>query len=151
MVEEGDKAPDFRLRGSDGKLHTLKDFKGKYLILYFYPKDNTPGCTLEANEFNKNLDDIRKFGAEIVGISKDDLNSHDKFRDKYKLHFLLLADPESKVIKSYDAYGNRGVFGMGTLRNTYIIDGEGTVVKVFKKVNPKGHANEVMNFLRNSR
>ena len=147
MVNEGSAAPDFELDGSDGKKHSLKDFKGKYLVLYFYPKDNTPGCTIEANEFNKNLEKIRSLGADVVGVSKDDLKSHGKFRDKYDLKFLLLSDPESKTIKAYDAYGDRGIFGMGTLRNTYVIDKQGKLAKIFEKVSPKGHAGEVIEFL----
>ncbi|MEM4099799.1 MAG: peroxiredoxin, partial [Candidatus Micrarchaeaceae archaeon] len=142
-----EKAIDFELDGSDGRKHSLDEFKGKYLVLYFYPKDNTPGCTIEANEFNKKLDTIRKLGGEVVGISKDDLSSHGKFKDKYGLNFLLLSDPDSKVIKAYGAYGNRGIFGYGTLRNTYIIDGKGQIAKIFEKVSPKGHADEVIEFL----
>ncbi len=150
MVKEGDKAIDFELDGSDGKKHTLGEFSGKYLVLYFYPKDNTPGCTIEANEFNKKVADIRKLGAEVVGISKDDLKSHAKFKDKYDLNFLLLSDPESRIIKAYGAYGNRGIFGYGTLRNTYIIGPSGKIVKIFEKVSPKGHADEVIQFIESS-
>ncbi|MCL4374019.1 MAG: peroxiredoxin [Candidatus Marsarchaeota archaeon] len=150
MVKEGDKAIGFELDGSDGKKHTLGEFSGKYLVLYFYPKDNTPGCTIEANEFNKKVADIRKLGAEVVGISKDDLKSHAKFKDKYDLNFLLLSDPESRIIKAYGAYGNRGIFGYGTLRNTYIIGPSGKIVKIFEKVSPKGHADEVIQFIESS-
>ncbi len=147
MVETNSKAPAFKLMGSDGKEHTLAEFKGKYLVLYFYPKDDTPGCTIEAKGFNKKLADIKKKGAVIVGVSKDDLKSHDKFCSKYGLEFLLLSDPESKVIKAYGAYGDRGIFGMGTLRNTYIIDKKGKIAKVFEKVNPKGHEDEILDAL----
>ena len=150
MVEENSVAPDFRLEGSDGKSHSLSEFKGKYLILYFYPKDNTPGCTIEANDFNNNLEKIEKLGAKVVGVSKDGLESHSKFKDKYELSFLLLSDPESKVIKAYGAYGDRGIFGMGTLRNTYVIDKKGKVAKVYSKVNPRGHAKEIIEFLESS-
>lgn len=148
MITENSKAPDFNLEGSDGKTHKLSEFAGKYLVLYFYPKDDTPGCTTEACGFRDAVGEIRKAGAEIVGISKDDLKSHGKFKDKYKLNFLLLSDPESKVIKAYDAYGDRGVFGIGTLRKTYIIDGQGKIVKVYPKVKPDGHSNEVLAFLK---
>ena len=147
MVKEGTKAPAFKLKGSDGKEHSLSEFKGRYLVLYFYPKDDTPGCTIEAKGFNKKLDEIKKKGAEIVGVSKDDLKSHDKFCNKYGLEFLLLSDPDSKMIKEYDAYGDRGIFGMGTLRNTYIIDKKGKIAKVFEKVNPKGHEDEILEAL----
>ncbi len=148
MLKEGDKAPDFELDGSDGEKHRLKEFNGKYLVLYFYPKDDTPGCTIEANEFNKKLDDIRKLGAEVVGVSKDDLKSHGKFKEKYDLKFLLLSDTSSDMIKGYGAYGDRGIFGVGTLRNTYIIDKNGKVAKIYEKVKPKGHATEVIEFLK---
>ncbi len=141
---EGSKAPDFKLMGSDGKEHTLSEFKGNYLILYFYPKDDTPGCTVEAKEFNSTLSEFESKGARIVGVSKDDLKSHEKFKNKYELNFLLLSDPESKVIKAYDAYGDRGIFGMGTLRKTFLIDKDGKIVKVFDKVNPKGHGEQVL-------
>ena len=147
MVEVNSKAPDFRLQGNDGKVHTLQEFKGKALVLYFYPRDDTPGCTIEAKGFNKKLDEVRRKGAEIVGVSKDGFESHCKFRDKYGLRFLLLSDPDSKIIKEYDAYGNRGIFGMGTLRKTYIINSKGRVAKVFEKVNPKGHEEEILGAL----
>ena len=136
MLKEGDAAPDFELDGSDGAKHRLKDYRGKYLVLYFYPKDNTPGCTIEANEFNKKLEEIRKLNAEVIGVSKDDLKSHGKFMDKYGLKFLLLSDTDSKTIKDYGAYGDRGIFGMGTLRNTYIIGKDGKIAKIYEKVKP---------------
>ncbi len=147
MAKNNSAAPDFSLMGSDGKKHELSEFRGKYLVLYFYPKDDTPGCTIEAKEFNASLAEIRTSGAEVVGISGDDLKSHDKFCGKYGLEFLLLSDPDSKTIKEYGAYGDRGIFGMGTLRNTYIIDRKGSIVKVFEKVKPNGHGSEVLEFL----
>lgn len=142
-----DKAPDFELQGSDGKPHSVKEFGGKYLVLYFYPKDDTPGCTVEARGFNAKLEEVRSHGAEIVGVSSDSFDSHCRFRDKYKLHFLLLSDPDSGVIKSYDAYGNRGLFGFGTLRKTYIIGRNGRIAKIFDKVSPAGHEKEILDFL----
>ncbi len=147
MIEEGSKAPDFKLEGSDGKTHTLKDFKGKTLVLYFYPRDDTTGCTIEAKGFNEMLSEFKKLGAEIVGVSNDDLKSHDKFCNKYRLKFLLLSDPDNKTIKTYDAYGNKGVFGWGTLRKTYIIDKDGRIKKIFGKVHPPGHNKEVISIL----
>lgn len=150
MIAINSKAPDFELEGSDGKAHRLGEFKGKYLVLYFYPKDDTPGCTVEACGFRDSNAEIKKLGAEVVGISKDGLQSHDKFRGKHSLNFLLLSDPESKVIKAYDAYGDRGVFGQGTLRKTYIIDKKGNVVMAYPKVHPEGHNKEVIEFLKNS-
>ena len=149
MLSENVNAPDFELEGSDGKKHSLKEFNGKNLVLYFYPKDNTPGCTMEAKNFNKNLNEIRALGAEVVGVSKDDLKSHEKFCGKYSLNFLLLSDPESMMIKSYDAYGDRGIFGMGTLRKTFIIDKNGKIVKIFEKVKPDKHDKEVIEVLTN--
>ncbi len=147
MVSEGDKAPDFSLPGSDGKIHNLSDYKGRYVVLYFYPKDNTPGCTIEAREFTAHAEEIRKLGAEIIGVSKDTIDAHNRFAEKQHLGILLLSDPESKVIKEYGAYGNRGVFGFGTLRQTFIISPSGRIVKKFEKVKPMGHANEVINVL----
>lgn len=143
MIEEGSNAPDFSLKGSDGKTHKLSDFRGSNVVLYFYPKDDTPGCTIEAKGFNEYLEKYRKAGTEVIGISKDSLDSHRKFCDKYSLKFLLLSDPESKVIKKYDAYGNRGAFGWGTLRKTYIISKNGKITKIFSKVQPLGHNKEV--------
>lgn len=148
MIKEGLEAPNFSLKGSDGKTHTLSDFKGRYVVLYFYPRDDTPGCTIEARGFNSKLSEYKKLGAEIVGISKDDLASHKKFCDKYALGFLLLSDPNLKVIKSYDAYGNKGVFGMGTIRKTYIIDKKGKIIKIFGKVHPLDHDKEVLSILK---
>lgn len=151
MIKEGSKAPDFELEGSDGKKHSLSEFKGKYVVLYFYPKDLTPGCTIEANEFNKHLPEIRKLGAEVVGVSKDDLKSHARFKDKCNLEFLLLSDPTSKMIKEYDSYGDRGIFGMGTIRNTVIIDKSGKVAKFYQKVKPNAHPKEVIEFLKSAK
>ncbi len=148
MVEEKEKAPDFLLMGSDGKKHALGEFKGKYLVLYFYPRDDTPGCTSEAKCFTGSREEIRKLGADVVGISKDSVESHEKFRSKYGLNFLLLSDPESKTIKAYDSYGDRGIFGKGTLRNTFIISGDGKIMKIFRKVKPNGHDREVIEFLK---
>ncbi len=143
-IREGSKAPDFSLHGSDGKVHTLSDFKGKNVVLYFYPKDDTPGCTIEAKGFNKAVETLDKINTVIIGISKDDLDSHKKFCNKYSLKFLLLSDPDSKVIKLYEAYGDKGVFGMGTLRKTFIIDKSGNIIKIFGKVRPLGHNKEVL-------
>jgi peroxiredoxin Q/BCP len=151
MLAEKDTAPEFELDGSDRKKHSLSEFRGSYLVLYFYPKDDTPGCTTEACGFRDVIEEIRKAGAEVVGISKDGLDSHGKFRDKYKLNFLLLSDPESRVIRAYDSYGERGIFGMGTLRKTFIIDKKGRIVKIYDKVKPQGHNQEVLSFLRSAK
>lgn len=143
MVTLNSKAPDFRLQGSDGKEHTLKEFAGKYLVLYFYPRDDTPGCTIEAKGFTSNKDEISKLNAEVVGVSNDTVESHNKFCSKYGLKVLLLSDPGSDVIKAYEAYGNKGVFGWGTLRKTYIINKKGEIVRIFEKVQPQGHEKEI--------
>jgi peroxiredoxin Q/BCP len=148
MLSEGSKAPDFKLMGSDGKEHSLGEFKGKSVVLYFYPKDDTPGCTIEAKEFNKSMGDMKKKGAVVIGVSKDDLASHEKFKKKYGLEFLLLSDPDFKVIKLYESYGDKGIFGMGTLRKTFIIDENGTISKIFNKVSPLGHSGEVLSCLK---
>ncbi|MFP3215426.1 MAG: thioredoxin-dependent thiol peroxidase [Candidatus Micrarchaeota archaeon] len=148
QIREGDSAPKFNLKGSDGKMHSSDEFKGKYLIVYFYPKDNTPGCTAEACSFRDVNDEIRKLGAEVIGISKDSVDSHNKFISKHQLNFLLLSDPESKTIKEFGAYGNRGVFGFGTLRKTYIIDKTGRIVKILEKIKPEEHAQKVLEYLK---
>lgn len=150
MIALNSKAPDFDLEGSDGKMHKLSDFLGKYVVLYFYPKDDTPGCTIEACSFRDSNAELKKLGAEVVGISKDGLESHSKFRDKYSLNFLLLSDPDNKVIKAYDAYGDKGIFGWGTLRKTYIIDKKGNVAMIYPKVHPEGHNKEVIDFIKSS-
>ena len=150
MVMENDNVADFNLDGSDGKKHSLSEFNGKYLVLYFYPKDNTPGCTIEAKEFNKHLQELKSLNAVVVGVSKDDLKSHGKFVEKCDLKFLLLSDPNSEVIKAYGAYGDRGIFGVGTLRNTYLIK-DGKVLKVFTKVKPNGHAEEVIEAIKSAK
>ncbi|MCW6160291.1 MAG: peroxiredoxin [Candidatus Micrarchaeales archaeon] len=147
MLREESKAPDFKLVGDDGKTHTLADFRDTTLVLYFYPKDDTPGCTIEARDFSKLLPQIKKAGADVVGVSKDGFDSHCKFRDKYKLKVLLLSDPTGKTIKSYGAYGDRGIFGKGTLRKTFVIR-KGKIVKDFGKVSAIGHAAAVLEYLK---
>ncbi|MDE1861015.1 MAG: peroxiredoxin [Candidatus Micrarchaeota archaeon] len=148
MLEVNSAAPSFTLKGSDGKEHSLRDFKGKYLVLYFYPRDDTMGCTIEAKGFTAKLEEIRKLGADVVGVSNDDLASHDKFCNKYGLRVLLLSDTKNKVIKAYEAYGNKGVFGWGTIRKTYVIGRDGKILKVYNRVQPVGHEKEVISFLK---
>jgi len=148
QIGEGDPAPKFNLKGSDGKMHSNAEFKGKYFVVYFYPKDDTPGCTAEACSFRDVNDEIRKLGAEVIGISKDSVDSHNKFISKRKLNFLLLSDPESKTIKEFGAYGNRGVFGFGTLRKTYIIDKKGRIAKILENIKPEEHATKVLEYLK---
>jgi peroxiredoxin Q/BCP len=142
------KAPDFSLNDSEGKAATLKDFSGKWLVLYFYPKDNTPGCTTEACSLRDARDDILALGAEVIGISMDEPTLHERFKAKYKLNFRLLSDPKKTAINAYDAWGKK-MFGKdGILRKTYIIDPEGTVVKVYGRVTPEGHGKQIVQELK---
>jgi len=141
-------APDFSLPNQDGKTTSLKDFAGKWLILYFYPKDDTPGCTTEACSLRDARDDLAGLGAEVVGISKDEPSSHEKFKAKHGLNFTLLSDESGKTIEAYDAYGKK-MFGQeGILRRTFIIDPSGKVQKVFGRVTPLGHGNQVIATLK---
>ena len=148
VLNEGERAPDFKLKGVDGKEHSLKDFRGKTVVLYFYPKDDTPGCTIEARDFTARRTDMEKLGAVVLGVSADDYDSHCRFRDKYSLNVLMLSDPESKTIKEYGAYGDRGVFGVGTIRSTFVIDGTGKISKIYRKVRADGHAEAVVGLLK---
>ncbi|MDX9827698.1 MAG: thioredoxin-dependent thiol peroxidase [Spirochaetia bacterium] len=150
MIEVGAKAPDFSLTDADGKAWTLKDFAGSSLVLYFYPRDDTPGCTVEACEFRDRGPEFAAKGVKVVGISPDSGASHDKFRRKHSLSFLLLSDPEMKTLQAYGAYGEKNMYGkkvMGVIRSTFVIDGSGTVAKVFPKVTPAGHADKVLESL----
>ena len=147
MIKEGTKAPDFRLNDKNGKEHKLSDYKKKKVVLYFYPKDNTPGCTKEACEFRDSFSEFKKKGAIIIGISTDDEKSHAKFSDKLSLPFVLLADPEKKVVKKYGVWGEKSFMGrkyMGTTRATFVIDENQKIIKIFPKVTPLGHAKEVL-------
>lgn len=145
MLKEGAKAPSFSLPDSDGKMRKLSDYKGKKnVVLYFYPKDDTPGCTIEARDFTKHLAEIHRLNAEVLGVSSDGEESHCDFTDKYKLKVTLLSDPKSRTIKKYDAYGDKGIFGWGTLRKTYIIGKDGKIAKIYPKVQPFGHAVQVI-------
>ena len=144
------KAKDFNLPDQDGNYHKLGDFAGKWLLLYFYPKDDTPGCTKEACTFRDGLNELQKRGVEVVGVSKDSVDSHKKFAEKYKLNFTLLSDPEHKVIESYGAWGIKKFMGKeftGTLRNSYLINKAGEIVKEYKSVNPLTHFSEIVSDL----
>lgn len=138
------KAPDFSLEGLDGQCHALKDFAGKWVILYFYPADDTPGCTTEACSLRDSRDTLAEMGAEIIGVSKDDPNSHEKFKAKYSLNFLLLADPDAIAINEYGAWGKKMYGREGILRKTFIINPAGDVVKVYGRVTPMGHGEQVV-------
>ena len=146
------KAPNFKLSSTSGKTVELDKVKSKYIIIYFYPKDNTSGCTIETNDFNKLLPKFKKLNCEILGISKDNLKSHNKFRDKYKIKFDLLADEELKVLKKYKVWGKKKFMGrefMGIIRSTYLIDKKGKILKVWDNVKVKDHAKEVLETLQN--
>jgi peroxiredoxin Q/BCP len=150
MVEEGRSAPDFSLPDADGVSRGPKDFRGKKFVLYFYPKDNTSGCTKEACGFRDAYARILAKGALVVGVSPDGTASHRRFRDKYGLPFVLLSDPERSVIESYGAFGEKKMYGKtvkGVIRSTFVIDERGRVVKVFPKVSPEGHAEEILALL----
>ena len=145
------KALNFILPSTNKKNFTLKDTLGKYVVLYFYPKDDTPGCTIETNEFNKLLPKFKKLECEVYGISKDSLKSHDKFRDKYKIKFDLLADEELKVLKKYKVWKKKKLMGrefMGVFRTTYLLDKKGEILKVWNNVKAKDHAKEVLETLK---
>lgn len=147
---KGAKAPDFRLRDGNGKLHRLANYQGQKVVLYFYPKDDTPGCAAEAEDFNKHLKKIREKGATILGVSPDNEVSHKRFSEKLELDFPLLADPDAEVATKYGAYGEKVLFGTkfnSVFRSTFIIDEEGKIQKVFQDVRVEGHSQEVLDAL----
>ncbi len=150
-LEIGTIAPNFTAdTDGNGKL-SLNDFKGKWVVLYFYPKDNTPGCTKEACSFRDNLESIKANNTEIIGVSPDTVKSHDKFKEKYNLNFHLAADPEKKICELYDVIGNKSMFGKivkGVKRTTYIIDPNGKIAYVYPKVKVDGHSEEVLSKLK---
>jgi peroxiredoxin Q/BCP len=141
-------APDFSLPNESGKLVQLKDFAGKWLVLYFYPKDDTPGCTVEACSLRDARDELTDLGAEVVGVSKDDPASHEKFKTKFNLHFTLLSDPKGEMIEAYGAWGKKMFGREGILRKTFIINPKGQVVKVYGRVTPLGHGDKVVEDLK---
>jgi thioredoxin-dependent peroxiredoxin len=148
---EGKKAPAFTLQGSDGKTHSLEDYKGKTVVLYFYPKDDTPGCTKEACGFRDLGASLKKAGAVVLGVSKDGVDSHNKFAAKYKLPFALLSDPQTEVMKKYGAFGKKIMYGKTveeTIRSTVIIRPKGNVIKHWPTVKKaESHPEEVLSFL----
>jgi peroxiredoxin Q/BCP len=151
MIKEKTKAPDFTLPSTNGENQKLKDLLGKYVVIYFYPKDDTPGCTIETNDFNKLLPKFKKLNCEIFGISKDTIKSHDKFREKFKIKFNLLSDEEIKVLKKYKVWGKKKFMGrefMGIIRSTLLIDKKGKVLKVWDNVKVKDHAKKVLETLK---
>jgi thioredoxin-dependent peroxiredoxin len=154
MIQEGRKAPAFNLTSCTGGKLALKDLAGKYVVLYFYPRDNTPGCTTEANDFNKALHKFTSRDAVVIGVSKDSIDSHCKFADKYKLKFPLLSDPDGKVLEKYGAWGEKNMYGkksMGIIRSTVLIGPDGTIVKHFPKVKVSGHVEAVIEAIDQAR
>jgi len=153
MVNEGEEAPDFTLQADDERKVSLKDYRGKKVVLYFYPKDGTPGCTREAIEFKDMAKEFEKEAAVILGVSKDSIKSHQKFKRKHDLPFTLLSDPEGKVLDLYGVWKKKSLYGrtfMSTERTTFLIDENGIVKKVYRKVRVKGHAQACLLDLRGS-
>jgi peroxiredoxin Q/BCP len=145
-LKEGDLAPEFDAPASTGASIKLADFRGQYVVLYFYPRDNTPGCTLEACAFRDQQEEIQKLGAVVLGVSTDGLKAHDKFTRTWKLNFPLLADEEKKIVQAYGVWKPKKFMGrefLGTVRATFIIGPDGRLRKIFPKVSPLGHAKEV--------
>lgn len=150
-IKEGSLAPEFSLMGSDGKEHKLNDYIGKKVVLYFYPKDNTAGCSKEACSFRDNINIVTDLNAVVLGISRDSLKSHDKFIEKFNLPFVLLSDEEEKVCRLYDVIKEKNMYGrkyMGIERSTFIIDEAGILKKVFRKVKINGHIEKVIETLK---
>jgi peroxiredoxin Q/BCP len=152
FLEPGGKAPAFSLKSDSGKAVKLSDFKGRPVVLYFYPKDDTPGCTREACAFRDLKSEMEQGGAVVLGVSADSVESHGKFRDKYKLNFPLLADPDHAVAEQYGAWREKNMYGkksMGIQRSTYLIGPDGKVARVWKKVNVDGHDAAVLEAIKN--
>ena len=146
----GKKAPNFKLNSTSGKIIELCKVKSKYIVLYFYPKDDTPGCTLETKDFNSLLSNFKKAKCEVYGISKDSLESHKKFKEKYKVKFELLSDEDKKSIKAYKTWGKKKFMGkefMGQIRSTFLIK-DNKILNEWRNVRVKDHANEVLNFIK---
>lgn len=147
MLKIGQKAPEFCLPNEKGDLISLNDFLGKNVVLYFYPKDNTPGCTKEALAYKEDFEEYQKLNYEIIGISKDSVNSHKKFSEKYNLPFMLLSDTSLKTLIDYEVWAEKKLYGktyMGILRTTYVIDKDGIIVDVYENVKPDKNSNEIL-------
>ena len=150
MLETGIKAPDFTLLDKNGEQISLSQFLGKKVVLYFYPRDNTPGCTKQACAFAQSYDDFRERDVVVIGISKDSVASHVKFAEKHQLPFILLSDPELEAIQAYDVWKEKKLYGkvsMGVVRTTYVIDEQGVIEKVMPKVKPDTNAAEILSYL----
>lgn len=151
MLTIGSVAPNFSLAGDDGHMHSLKDYLGKRLVIFFYPKDLTPGCTTEACEFSDLVDQFRELGTEVIGISKDSLASHTRFKSKHSLRFLLLSDPDVVIHKQYGAFSDKFFYGksvLGVIRSTFLIDEEGKIAKIWPNVRVKNHVQAVLDSLK---
>lgn len=151
MLEAGMKAPDFTLPDKDGNPVSLSDFAGKKVVLYFYPKDNTPGCTRQACAFAAAYGEFEQLGVAVIGVSKDSAASHQKFADKHGLPFILLSDPELTAIQAYDVWQEKKLYGkvsMGVVRTTYVIDEHGVIEKAMPKVKPDTNAAEILDYLK---
>ena len=151
MLEVKDKAPNFELEGRDGTVVQLSDFLGKKVVVYFYPKDNTPGCTRQACAFASAFQEYEDLGVKVIGISKDSLSSHNNFAQKYELPFILLSDPDRKAIEAYGVWQERKMYGkvsMGVVRSTFLIDEEGYIEKIWKKAKPDTNAQDILDYLR---
>ena len=151
MLKEGNKAPAFNLPGDDGKKHRLSDYLGQKVVLYFYPRDNTPGCTTEACDFRDNMNKLKRKGTVVFGVSKDSIASHEKFIAKHDLNFVLLSDEDTKVHEKYGAWGEKSMYGkkfMGCIRSTFLIDEKGKLVKAWNKVKVKGHVDDVLETIK---
>lgn len=150
MLEVGSKAPDFSLPDKDGKVVSLRDFAGKKVVLYFYPRDNTPGCTKQACAFAGAYEEFKRKDVVVIGISKDSISSHQKFAEKHNLPFLLLSDPELKAIQAYGVWQEKKLYGkvsMGVVRSTFLIDEFGMIERVMPKVKPDSNAAEILAYL----
>ena len=150
MIKEKTKAPLFKLPSTEKREFNLKDTLGSFVVIYFYPKDDTPGCTIETNDFNKLLPRFNKLKCEVLGISKDNIKSHHKFKNKFKIKFGLLSDEKIDVIKKYKVWGKKKFMGrefMGIIRSTFLIDKKGKVLKIWKNVKVKNHVKEVLHTL----
>ena len=151
MLKINSKAPNFILSSTSKVKYSLRDSIGKFVVIYFYPKDDTPGCTIETNDFNKLIPKFEKLNCEVYGISKDSIKSHDKFKNKYKIKFDLLSDQEIKVLKKYKVWGKKKFMGrefMGTIRSTFLVDKTGKIIKIWDNVKVKDHAKEVFDTLK---
>jgi peroxiredoxin Q/BCP len=150
QLKEGDKAPLFKGKDQDEKWVSLEEFKGKKVILYFYPKDNTPGCTAEACNLRDNYEELLSRGFVILGVSPDNEKSHSKFKNRFDLPFSLIADPRAEIIQAYDAWGEKNLLGrkyMGVFRTTFVIDESGNIQKIIKKVDTGDHTRQILNEL----